>query len=103
MAWFSAGPQNNPADLAVLADTGAVTTGNNTKAVVVVTASVQASVVLERRDAANATTLVSQFIRIPANDTRSIDMGNVALAANERLRVTQSGALAGVIHASITY
>ena len=103
MAWFSAGPQTNPADATVLADTGAIASGNNTGAVVVVTANAQANVIVEQRNAANNATVQSQFVRIPANDTRSIDFGSIQLAPSERLRVIQSGALTGVIHVSITY
>lgn len=103
MAWFTAGPQTNPADQAILADTGAITIGNNTIATVVVTANAQASVVVERRDATNATTLTSQFIRCPANDTKVVSLGTVALAINERLRVLNSGALAGIVQASLSY
>lgn len=103
MTWYTAGPQTNPADQAVLADTGAIGSGNNTPACIMVTANAQASVIVEQRNAANNATVASQFIRVPANDTRSLDMGVISLGPGERLRVLQSGALTGVIHASITY
>lgn len=100
-AWTAGTVQTNPADTAVLADTGALPAGNY---LVGVTGCASAAEVydVQHRNAANAATLKTQRRRVRALDNDDFLFPNkITLALNERIRVVQAGALVGEIQVSI--
>lgn len=103
MSWYTEGEKTNPADGAILADTGKIDTGNNTDTTLVVSATVAAVVLVQRRDSARTNTVMSQTVRVLANDTKVIPLGRQVLDLGESIRVLASGVTVGAVQASIVY
>jgi H+/Cl- antiporter ClcA len=101
--WYSEGELTDPADGAVLADTGKIDSGNNTLLTVLVTASVAAAVMIVHRDAANTGTVIKQIVRVVPNDTKVVPLGVQPLGLGERFQVLASGVTVGAVQASIIY
>ena len=101
MAWITGGEFNNPADAAVLADTGPIPGGGDVSIKIVITATTAMMVLVQHRNAVNNVTVEQFRMKVPPNDTRSVDVGSLTLAGNERVRVLQEGAIAGRIQAMI--
>lgn len=103
MTWYTEGLKSTPASGTVLADTGQLTEGSRSVALVV-SANVIASIRLEVRNAANDTTNISQVFHLSALGSVATPQvaGYVNLASNERVRiVTTAGLLVGEIQASL--
>jgi len=99
--WFSVGPLVSPAAGVVLADTGPVPGGGTVPLKIILTASALETALVQHRNAANTVTLVEFTLRVPANDSRSLDLGSLTIAGDERIRMVQSGAATGNVHAMI--
>jgi hypothetical protein len=103
MAWYSEGEKSNPIDGELLATTGKISSGNNTMATIVVSATAVCAVQLRYRDSAGSTTKQGQILRVPANDTITVPLGVTPLNPDESLQVVTSGAVVGSVQASIVY
>lgn len=106
--WDTAGILTNPAANAILADTGPQTyptsgDGSGTLNFTVIVSSTVACIVhIELRDAANAATIKSQAVILPANGTfQSIKNLAVPLNGGERLRLRLQAAITGSAQGSI--
>lgn len=103
MAWHTEGEKTNPGNNDLLADTGPVPSGNTLFPNIVVAAGAAASAVrVQHRNADNNATVKEFRIKTPANDTKVLYLGTLALGNNERLRVVQDGVYVGVVQALIS-
>lgn len=95
------GAFTNPAINTILADSGQVT--DNTHEIYALCAStVAAVIVLEHRDAANATNVWSQYLILPANTTTQIVFIKwVVTTLNERVRFRLNAAITGSVQCSV--
>lgn len=101
MSWFTAGSQINPGAGVVLADTGPLVASSYTLSFLLA-GSVLFTAVVEYRDAANASTLQSQSFPITAANPVHLSNLTFAIANDgERIRVINSGVIAGSVQASI--
>lgn len=100
--WHTQGPFINPAANVVLADTGSLVSGGTIYAIVLVTGSAVVTFRVEHRNALNDASLVEFTMRVPANDTRSFDVGALGIAPNERLRIVNVSAVVGNMQAMIS-
>lgn len=102
MTWHTEGPISNPVADTLLADTGPLTIGGTVYAIVLATGTAVVTFRVEHRNAANDASLVAFIMRVPANDTRSFDIGALGIAPNERLRIVTVGAIVGNVQAMIS-
>ena len=101
--WYTEGAKNAPSSGTILADTGALSGGIKTIAIVADT-NVSGIVIMEHRNAANDTTINSQRVTLTLNSpfTYEIPYSTLTLAEDERIRVITSGLFTlGVVQASI--
>ena len=98
--WISAGPFTNPAANTVLAER--VATEYFWMAPNFICAGTAATVVvLEWRDAANVTTVRQQYVPVPANDFRQVEVPvQFLLAPGERMRLRLVSAVTGAVQCS---
>jgi hypothetical protein len=101
MPWTSSGRLTNPIAGQIALDSGALPLGTR-RIVVVMSCSVDVATELQHRDAANAATLNSQVLSCKAFDTVSIEIPmGLNNAANERYRIENISAIAGVLSVSV--
>jgi hypothetical protein len=101
--WASAGLLTNQLANAIVADTGPATQDGARKWYVSCSSSVAAILVVEHRDAANATNLHAQGFFVPANGTVTIgpEAINVVVLTSERLRVRLNTGITGSLWCSV--
>lgn len=83
MTWATLGPQTNPLQGAVLADTGALQTDRAAGACdlfCLVSSTVAARLILERRNAANDATIFSQDFALPGQNGYNLHIWNTKMA-----------------------
>lgn len=103
MSLHTEGEKNAPADDTLLADTGPLGEGNASYNFVI-SASVLAKVLLQRRNAANDATVWQQSIWLGAAQSPFIGPLSTFTYADERLRIVTDGALTiGKIQATIEF
>lgn len=103
MTWYTEGLKSTPASGTVLADTGQLTEGSRSIALVA-SANVSVPIRLEVRNAANDATNISQIFHLSALGPVATPevTGYVNLSSNERVRiVTASGLALGDVQASL--
>jgi hypothetical protein len=97
------GRLTNPAAGAVLADTGSLVATPGLTPQVVVSSSVTAALILQRRDAANAVTQVEQLLVVNANTTFAVHIKGYVqdIQDGERVRVVTNAQTNGMMQASL--
>ena len=101
MPWTSSGRITNPTAGQIVADSGALA-GGTREPLIAVACSVAVTLELQQRDAANAATLKSQIISVPANTFVAfhVPMG-IPVGDGERLRLENVSAVTGVLSVSV--
>lgn len=102
MTWITEGLQTSPSTGTLLADTGEVPE-SNTEFTIVLTSTAVATVLLQRRNAANNGTLQEQIIKTLVNETQALQFGPIHCEEGERVRLVTSGLILGSVQGSITY
>lgn len=100
--WNSALLQTNPAANAIVADTGPALGDNARKWYTICSSTVSAILIVEHRDAANATNLHSQGFFLPANGTVTMGPDSALVVLNgERVRLRLNAAVTGSLWCSV--
>jgi len=100
--WNTEGPQSNPLNNVLLADTGPADDNNQHRLTAFVSTSIAARVDLELRDSTNTITLKSLPIFVLAGTSQSIPLTNEFFVnVNERIRLVLIGAIIGTISGSL--
>lgn len=104
MSWTASGRITNPTLDQVLVDTGPLVAGVYFFSVFAA-ATVASAFELQWRNAANAATLKSQIVAVPANTTIwGFEVANglyIDVAASERIRIIQVAAVTGSVSVSL--
>ena len=103
MSWATEGRKINPNDGTVLADTGDLGESGVLNATCLVSCSSDATVILQRRNANNTTTMAEQYIDVGAHSSKILKFENLFFDTNERVRVVTSGELSGNTQVSLFY
>lgn len=82
-----------PAAGEVIVDGGAVPSTGNYQTRVWINCTLAGTFLIQRRNAANDTTLQEQEVSILANECNQLDTGNVTLNSSERIRVVSKSAI----------
>jgi hypothetical protein len=102
--WFTEGPQNNPPDGTVLADTGPFSPerGRSEFPAVLASSDADVNVVLQLRNAANDGNVKQQGFALLARVPLVVPvLGCLTIEAGQRLRLVTAGVAAGRVSASI--
>lgn len=102
MSWVTEGPQTNPPNGTVLADTGVLATDQptgNLTLLLVGAGNVAATFRLERRNALNDTIVLSQLLGSPL----SVRIDALEYFNGERYRMTSFGSVVGSVQASLFF
>jgi hypothetical protein len=98
--WVSQGVMNNPANGALLADTGPMVAQGRTFHAIV-GADVATVFRVEHRNAANDATTESLILACGIRDAKGFMLGDIELADNERVRIVTVGAVVGNVQATL--
>ena len=99
---ITSGVLTNPAANTILVDTGALPGPANHTYQLLVSSSVAAVVVIEVRDAANATNIWAHTIPIAAMQPFQLKVDSLSLEGDQqRIRIRLNAAITGVIQASV--
>jgi len=102
-SWVTEGAQTDPADGAILVDTGQLSAGWYDFTIWMGSSAINGKIVLQHRNSLDTGNVKAHRFRIQANDTREFQLNNRGMEANERLRVISSPAFVGVVEVSIVY
>ena len=98
---ISAGPQSNPAANTIMADSGPITDANH-HITIYAGCTVACVMVVELRDPTNTTTVWQQYMPIPANDMKLMDVESFTVPVfNDRVRVRINAAITGAAQVSM--
>ncbi len=104
MPWFTQGRITNPAAGAVLADTGPLIGGPNYQPQAIVSSTIAAQILIQRRNATNTANVSEQLVVCPANSTFTLPLVvnmSETWQDDERVRLVINATINGTIQASL--
>jgi hypothetical protein len=103
--WNTNGPLTNPADGTVLAEFQNLPDDGSTRdytCTIIISSTVKANILLQRRDHDNTVTLTEQLIKLSSADATVFGtINDITLATGEHLRLVTQGLIVGIVSGSL--